>query len=442
MVRAGGRHISVGQHRVPHTGRIPLISVYQRVSPTPLQDNASHDAHSCDIDVCHSLNYPINHSRSPTRPFTCLFHNTTHSPISHQPSFHSLPPLPRLRVTCFVSRSHSLLPAMGAGISNPSGTVTVTANGSTTAPNHHVTIGGLTGITHGSLRHVTWSLYHETGYHSVHLQHDGLSGRRLVQCDGKDIFFKKAVYALFDSSSSHTFDLATLQLIPPSAASAAASTTNPAATHITVNVEEKDTYFLYTTQINHLHYRDYQLQFWNRSTIYTLPILTMGTSRRNADGSRRLNEEGISESAHSIVIIHTPQMVVLVDGKPCSEVIGGFGSGEDLSYTFPVETTLSATYTLTPHTAQSAAGSSSTKQHSDGVLVEGGGSRYYVGKLVVGSEEVPAMARPPLLPASWKAQEQKSEKRKEELAARQQQKPVEEQKEQNDVATERVTITM
>ena len=319
---------------------------------------------------------------------------------------------------------------MGAGISNPSGTVTVTANGSTTAPNHHVTIGGLTGLTHGSLRHVTWSLYHETGYHSVHLQHDGLTGRRLVQCDGKDIFFKKAVLALFDSSSSHTFDLATLQLVPPTSAAQPAK----GSTHVTVNVEEKDTYFLYTTQVNGRQYREYQLHFWERATIYALPVSHM-TSRRNADGSRRPTEEGITEAQHSIVIIHSPQMTVLVDGRPV-DVTGGFGAGDDLAYTFSIEPEVTASYTLTPHTAQSAAGSSSTKQHPSGVVVEGGGSgRFYVGKLVVGGEEVTAMVRPPLLPASWKVQEQKSEKRKEELAARQ--KAVEEEKEQKEV--EKVT---
>ena len=323
---------------------------------------------------------------------------------------------------------------MGAGISNPSGTVTVTANGSTTAPNHHVTIGGLTGITHGSLRHVTWSLYHESGYHSIHLQHDGLSGRRLVQCDGKDIYFKKAVYTLFDSSSTHTFDLATLQLLPPNTAAAAIATANTTtttttggATYITVNVDEKDTYFLYTTQVNGRQYREYQLQFWSRATIFTTPIQHI-TSRRNPDGTRRLNEEGISESHHSIVVVHTPQTVVLVDGRPVA-THGGFGAAENLTYTFGIEEQLSATYTLTPYSVQAAAGSSCTKQHANGIVVEGGGSRLYVGKLVlVGGEEVMALARPPLLPSSWKAQEQKSEKQKEELATRK--KVAEEQKEE------------
>ena len=186
---------------------------------------------------------------------------------------------------------------MGAGISNPSGTVTVTAAGSTTtAPNHHINVGGLTGITHGSLRHVTWSLYHETGYHAIHLQHDGLTGRRLVQCDGRDIYFKKSLYALFDSSSHHTFDLHTLQLIPPAAATATVN--SGTSTYVTVNVEEKDTYFLYTTQINGRQYREYQLAFWQRATMFTLPVREM-TSRRNADGSRRLNEEGVSEQQPS-----------------------------------------------------------------------------------------------------------------------------------------------
>ena len=317
---------------------------------------------------------------------------------------------------------------MGAGISNPSGTVTVTANGSTTAPNHHVTIGGLTGVTHGSLRHVTWSLYHETGYHAVHLQHDGMTGRRLVQCDGRDIYFKKAMYALFDSSSAHTFDLATLQLVPPNVATATVASGN--STYVTVSVAEKDTYFLYTTQVNGRQYREYQLHFWTRATIFTLPV-QQPTSRRNADGSRRLNEEGVTESQHSVVVIHSPELVVLVDGKPV-EVQGGFGAAEDLTYTFGIEPEVTATYTLTPHTAQAAAASSTTRQHADGVMVEGGGSRYYVGKLVLaGGEEVPALARPPLLPSSWKAQEQKSEKQKEELAARKKQQ-AEEQKEQTD----------
>ena len=314
---------------------------------------------------------------------------------------------------------------MGAGISNPAGTVTVTANGSTTAPNHHVTIGGLTGITHGSLRHVTWALYHESGYHAIHLQHDGLTGRRLIQCDGRDIYFKKSYYTLFDSSSTHTFDLATLQLVPANVAAATVSAGT--GTYATVNVEEKDTYFLYTTQINGRQYREYQLQFWQRATILTLPIVQMA-SRRHADGSRRQNEEGVSESQHSVVIVHTPQMVVLVDGRPV-DVHGGFGAADDLTYTFNIEPDLTATYTLTPHTVQAAAGSSTTRQHPDGVKVEGGGSRLYVGRLEAGGEEVMALARPPLLPSSWKAQEaQKSEKQKEELAARK--RVVEEHKEQ------------
>ena len=317
---------------------------------------------------------------------------------------------------------------MGAGISNPSGTVTVTANGSTTAPNHHVTIGGLTGLTHGSLRHVTWSLYHETGYHAVHLQHDGLTGRRLVQCDGRDIYFKKAVYALFDSSSSHTFDLATLLLVPANAVAAARAAGQ--ATLVTVNVEEKDTYFLYTTQVDAVPYREYQLQFWSRATIFILPIQQLA-SRRNADGSRRLNEEGVTESQHSVVVIHTPQTTVLVDGKPV-EVQGGFGAAEDLTYTFNIEPQLAATYTLTPHTPHAAAASSTSRQHPGGVIVEGGGSRHFVGKLVLATgEEVVALARPPLLPSSWKAQEQKSEKQKEELAARK--KQAEEHKEEKEV---------
>ena len=342
-------------------------------------------------------------------------------PTFHCSSVHLLlsRPLHSLSLSLVPSPVH----AMGAGISNPSGTVTVTANGSTTAPNHHINIGGLTGLTHGSLRHVTWSLYHESGYHAIHLQHDGLSGRRLVQCDGKDVYFKKTVYALFDSSSSHTFDLVTLQLVP---ANVVSSTTTSSSTYATVNVEEKDTYFLYTTQINGRQYREYQLHFWARATIFTHPVQHM-TSRRNANGSRRLNEEGIAEHQHSIVVIHTPQMVVLVDGRPV-EVRGGFGAADDLTYSFYIEPELAATYTLTPHTVQAAAASSTSKQHADGLLVEGGGGRQYVGKLMVGSEEVVAMPRPPLLPSSWKAQEQKSEKQKEELAARK--KAAEEQKEQ------------
>ena len=322
---------------------------------------------------------------------------------------------------------------MGAGISNPSGAVTITANGSTVAPNHHVTIGGLTGITHGSLRHVTWSLYHETGYHAVHLQHDGMTGRRLVQCDGRDIYFKKTVLALFDSSSHHTFDLATLALVQPNAAAAAALSSG-ASTYITVGVEEKDTFFLYTTQVNGQQYRDYQLHFWQRATIFTLPVVAMG-SRRHADGTRRLNEEGVSEAQHSVVIIHTPALIVLVDGRPV-EAQGGFGAAEDLTFAFAIEPGVTATYTLTPHTAVAAAASSTSKQHADGVQVEGGGALYYVGRLALASgEEVVALPRPPLLPSSWKAQEQKSAKQAEELAARQ--KRAEEQKEQGEEEVEK-----
>jgi hypothetical protein len=61
---------------------------------------------------------------------------------------------------------------MGAGASQPGGaSATSPKTASTAAPNHHIAIGGLTGITHGAQRHVTWSLYHETGYHTIHLQH-------------------------------------------------------------------------------------------------------------------------------------------------------------------------------------------------------------------------------------------------------------------------------
>ena len=326
---------------------------------------------------------------------------------------------------------------MGAGISNPSGTVTHTASGRTTAPNHHVTIGGLTGLTHGSLRHVTWSLYHETGYHAIHLQHDGLSGRRLVQCDGRDIYFKKAFYTLFDSSSSHTFDLTTLQLVPPNAV--AATMASGSGWYATVNVAEKDTYFLYTTQINGKQYREYQKAFWARSTIFTMPVQHI-TSRRNADGSRRQNEEGVSESQHSVVVIHTPQTTVLVDGRPVA-VQGGFGAADDLTYSFEVEPQLLATYTLTPHTVAAAAASSTTKQHADGVAVEGGGSRLYVGRLTVGGEEVEALTRPPLLPTSWKSHEQKSDKQKEELAARNQQATQQKQDEHKEQSPEAADST-
>lgn len=292
---------------------------------------------------------------------------------------------------------------MGAAASHPAVPETV-------APLHHIAIGGLTGLTHGSERSVTWSFYNESGYHVLHLEHDGLTGRRAITFDHHVIEKKKYFYALFDTSSTHAFYIQTKQSIPVKEAQtmlATALSTNqahandpdyvpyikPSDAFVVSAVCEKDTYFLYTAQVNGLQYRHYQAAFWDRAVQFTVPRLSM-TSRRN-----RSSEDGIKECDHCIVIIHRPDLIVLVDGQPIEQTNASFTDNDGFEFTFELETNLSATYRLNPYNSPQVAFNKS-HQHPKGIKFEknAGVFRY---ELRVAESVVEPMYRPTLLPASW-----------------------------------------
>ena len=178
---------------------------------------------------------------------------------------------------------------------------------------------------------------------------------------------------------------------------------------MTVNIEEKDTHFLYTMQINGLQYREYQQDFWRRAVMWTLPVQDMASKR-----GRRSVEEGVREDHHSIVVVHTPHLTVLVDGRPVG-TDGGFGA-DGLTHSFDVEAAVRATYTLTP-APPAPSTPQSTTQHPNGLCVEGGGrGKHFVYALDIDGAVVRPLHRPPLLPSAWKADGGvKHEKVKEEM---------------------------
>lgn len=279
----------------------------------------------------------------------------------------------------------------------------------TVAPLHHIAIGGLTGLTHGTERSVTWSFYSESGYHFLHLEHDGLTGRRCITFDHTVIDKKKFLYALFDSSSTHSFYVQSKQIIPQKEAQEMLAKivatnqshakdpehvpyVNPSDSFIVSSICEKDTYFLYTAQINGQQYRHYQTAFWDRAVQYTIPRISMASRRA------RSSEDGIKECDHSIVIIHRPHLVVLVDGQPIEQTNATFTDNDGFEFTFELETNLSATYQLSPYHSLNSFNKS--HQHPKGIKFEKNPGVYRY-ELRVSDAVVEPLYRPTLLPASW-----------------------------------------
>ena len=206
---------------------------------------------------------------------------------------------------------------------------------------------------------------------------------------------------------------------------------------MTVNVEEKDTHFLYTCQVNGAQYRDYQQAFWQRALIFTVPVVSMASKMRRGEGGGGGGvEEGVREDHHSVVVVHEPRFVVLVDGRVV-DVVGGFAEGGGLLYEWRVEgQQLKAAYRL--HELGKGGRGKGGEEGGDGMgmghiegglEVEGGGKGVlFRGQLEVNGKRVAPMQRPPLLPSAWKAE--RHEKVKEELEKKPVvHKAVEEQKE-------------
>ena len=65
-------------------------------------------------------------------------------------------------------------------------------------------------------------------------------------------------------------------------------------------------------------------------------------------------EEGVREDHHSVVVIHQPRVVVLLNGSPVN-ADGGFG-GDGMQYEFTVEDGVQAVYRLIQLPAGGAGG--------------------------------------------------------------------------------------
>ena len=179
---------------------------------------------------------------------------------------------------------------------------------------------------------------------------------------------------------------------------------------VTVNIEEKDTYFLYTAQVDGQQYREYQQAFWRRACIFSLPVRDMRHKARHRGGV----EEGIGDSQHSVVVVHSPAFTVLVNGKPV-QTDSAFAANDALLHRFNIEPGMQAEYSLFPLLSPSP-----SLRHSKGITVEGGNAGVLYGyRLTVGGAEIAEM-KPPLLPTAWKdgssgADAIRKEKVKEEL---------------------------
>ena len=274
------------------------------------------------------------------------------------------------------------------------------ASSSSVGPAHHVAIGGLTGITHGTTRHVTWTLYNEhSGYHVIHLAHDGLSGARTIQCDN-NIIFRQSFHAnIINSSSMHIFDLATTKPLSvaeekryknrrigligahPAKLAAIPPSERPA---VCVRIDEEHMRFLYTLQIDHASYRQYQLNFWNRSTMYTWP---MKQPRRRHRGS----EDGVPDHLHSLIVVHSPQLALIHNGEVIVAECAFDGDGT--AHHFTVESGVTAVLTATAYAAEAARGIVDLQRESSGPR--------FTYTLRVDGEVIPAVEQPPLMPKQW-----------------------------------------
>ena len=191
-----------------------------------------------------------------------------------------------------------------------------------------------------------WKWIDHIGSHTVHLEHDVFTGRRLIAVDGKVIFTK--AYTLLDTTSSHTVMCGSTKCV------------------IRV-VESAENGYGYALLLNDQPFARFRESFWKHANLWYLPVDGKITTRRQGSGvweeallsshgelnqyqntnpqiapattptaatssspaqSDSLTSPG-APRYHSVVVLSEPQLTVLVNGTVV-ELDSTFSSSDDL----------------------------------------------------------------------------------------------------------------
>lgn len=172
---------------------------------------------------------------------------------------------------------------MGAGSSSSSSS---SAAPSSSPPNARATLfrpRPFLRYAFGSEKVLLWELYDHTGSHSVRLEHDIFTGRRLIAVDDRVVFSKPRT--LIDTGSTHQFDIGIM--------------------HCQISIFEQGMQYGYALTINGKTFAQFRDEFWQTTALWYLPV-------------KHTTDEAASSTRvhfHRVLVLSYPQLTVLVNGR-------------------------------------------------------------------------------------------------------------------------------